>query len=295
MNDEIIKNCPICNSSSFTDLFQCKDQTASKESFPLIKCNQCSLVITSPRPDENSIGKYYESIDYISHSKNSRGILDRIYFIARSIALRNKKKLISRYFNSGKLLDYGCGAGSFLAYVKHSGWQAFGVEPSAKARDIAKESGAVIAASFEELQEGKFDIVTLWHVLEHIHQLNETVEKLKTKLAETGIILIAVPNHESFDATHYKSDWAAYDVPRHLWHFSQQSMSQLLKKHQLKLLETVPMKMDSFYVSILSEKYKKQKGNLAGILKGLSIGLKSNIRANKTRQYSSLIYIAQKE
>lgn len=295
MSEEKIKNCPICNSSSFTDLFQCKDQTASKESFPLIKCNQCSLVITSPRPDENSIGKYYESSDYISHSGNSRSLFDRIYFIARSIALRNKKKLISRYFNSGKLLDYGCGAGSFLAYMKHSGWQAFGVEPSAKARDIAKESGAVIAASIEELQEEKFHMVTLWHVLEHIHQLNETVEKLKTKLAENGIILIAVPNYESFDATHYKNDWAAYDVPRHLWHFSQQSMSQLLKKHQLKLLETVPMKMDSFYVSILSEKYKKQKGNLASILKGLSIGLKSNIKASKTNQYSSLIYIAQKE
>lgn len=295
MREETIKNCPICNSSSFTDLFQCKDQTASKESFPLIKCNQCSLVITSPRPDENSIGKYYESTDYISHSGKSRSLFDRVYFIARSIALRNKKKLISRYFDSGKLLDYGCGAGSFLAYMNDSGWQAFGVEPSTKARDIAKESGAVIAASIEELQEEKFHTVTLWHVLEHIHQLNETVEKLKTKLAENGIILIAVPNYESFDATRYKNDWAAYDVPRHLWHFSQQSVRQLLKKHQLKLLETVPMKMDSFYVSILSEKYKKQKGNLAGILQGLSIGLKSNIKASKTNQYSSLIYIAQKE
>jgi 2-polyprenyl-3-methyl-5-hydroxy-6-metoxy-1,4-benzoquinol methylase len=292
---ETVSSCPICNSHNFKDIFKSKDYTSSNEIFQLIKCDNCSLIITSPRPNEENIRKYYESIDYISHSAKTESFFNKIYFLARNIAITNKRKLIEQYNPVGKLLDIGCGTGSFIRYMKQNEWEPTGVEPSAKARKIAQETAIDIVEKIEDIKDQKFNVITMWHVLEHIHDVNKTILKIKELLKSDGTLFIAVPNYKSYDAKYYTTTWAAYDVPRHLWHFSQEIIKKLLQKHNLEVISIQPMKMDSFYVSLLSEKNNNPTTiPILRIIKAFIIGLLSNLKAIRTSNYSSLIYIAKK-
>lgn len=289
--------CPICEGKTFTPFLNCKDYTVSRETFQIIKCRQCQFGVTSPTPD--NIGDYYLSDSYISHSKKATTLIDKIYLLARSFTLKWKLKLISNYIPKSAdltLLDYGCGTGEFLKKCSSKGWNICGIEPSAKARKQSSEiTQTTIAASLEDMSINNFNIITLWHVLEHIADLNKTIEKLKDKLSNSGTMFIAVPNHRSWDAKHYSEFWAGYDLPRHLWHFSQSNMEALLQKNSLKLICKIPMKLDAYYVSLLSEKYKHHGAStITGLLNAILNGLKSNLRARKNNEYSSLIYIVRK-
>jgi 2-polyprenyl-3-methyl-5-hydroxy-6-metoxy-1,4-benzoquinol methylase len=295
MTLESVTTCPICNGTTF-DLFdRCSDFTTSKEEFSIVKCRGCNFLITNPRPDANSIGKYYKSDSYISHTNSSKTLIDKLYKVVRAFTLRWKLNLVNAQKPVGKILDYGCGTGEFLATCKRANWDCYGVEPSAEARKKATEfTNLPITRSLNEMDQTKFDIITLWHVLEHIDNLNEKLSELKSFLKEDGIIFIAVPNHESLDAKIYTSYWAGYDVPRHLWHFSQENIKRLFTSHQLHLTKVIPMKQDSFYVSILSEKYRyPNRNSLLNLMKGFIVGLRSNLAAGKNKNYSSLVYIAR--
>ncbi len=293
----MIKNisvCPICNGKHFLPHLKVKDETVTREIFSILKCANCTFLVTSPQPDESIIGKYYESNSYISHAKSSAQILDKIYFLARKLALRNKRQLIEKYTDKGSILDFGCGTGSFLNYMKLHNWHSMGIEPSDKARKITEELGINVKKNLANLPEQKFNVITLWHVLEHIHELNTTLDSLTHILAQNGTIFIAVPNHKSYDSIHYNSKWAAYDVPRHLWHFNQNNISDLAANHNLEIKAIFPMKMDSYYVSLLSEKYAHPDQNLLHrITKALYNGFISNRKASKSTEYSSLIYVAK--
>ncbi|SKC74922.1 class I SAM-dependent methyltransferase [Ohtaekwangia koreensis] len=292
-----IKLCPVCNASNFTNQINCTDNTVSHEKFAVIKCNTCALLITSPRPDDSSIGEYYLSEDYISHSAKAKSAIDKIYLIARNYTLEWKQKLLKQHSQkgAGKILDYGCGTGTFLQSCRNYGWNVFGVEPSDLARKEAENSvQQTVYQSLNSLQEDSFDIITLWHVLEHVPDLDNTIQQLRSKLANTGTMFIAVPNHSSWDGSNYKEDWAGYDVPRHLWHFSRENMSMLMKKNGLRVERTIPMKLDSFYISLLSEKYRRGTNTIGGMLSAVINGMKSNMLARKTGEYSSLIYIIKK-
>lgn len=167
-----------------------------------------------------------------------------------------------------------------------------GVEPTENARLQAQQiTGLPIASSIEEIK-GSFSVITLWHVLEHVLDINNTIDTLVSRLDQTGTIFIAVPNYKSMDSTHYKQNWAAYDVPRHLWHFSQTTMTNLLKQHGLKIKTIEPMKLDAYYVSLLSEKYKAGKTGVYQYINAIKTARKSNSLAKRTKEYSSLIYIA---
>ncbi len=293
---EEVKSCPVCNGTIFKDYLHCTDYTVSHEIFHLKSCT-CELIITSPRPDNQTIGNYYLSDDYISHSNKAETLIDKIYLLARKYTLKQKLNLISVYnANPGKLLDFGCGTGEFLRTCKSAGWRVSGVEPSAIARTKAIENtNENIVASFTQLTDNQFDIITLWHVLEHVPDLNDTLQVLASRLNQSGTICIAVPNYKSYDASRYHEHWAAYDVPRHLWHFSPSSMEKLLARNSLRLVDIKPMKLDSFYVSMLSEKYKNGKKNTPkGMRSAFLNGLRSNFKGKSTGNYSSLIYIAQK-
>jgi 2-polyprenyl-3-methyl-5-hydroxy-6-metoxy-1,4-benzoquinol methylase len=293
-----VTECPVCQANSFSKFLNCKDYTVSHETFQLILCQQCSLVITSPRPEAHELSKYYLSDAYISHANKSANLIDYVYKISRIFTLKWKYNLLTKYANLDKsrtrILDFGCGTGSFLQECEKHKIRVAGIEPSEIARQQAQARiDGHIASDIESLQ-GTFEVITLWHVLEHVEQLNETIVKLKHRLQENGTMFIAVPNPESPDAKKYQEHWAGYDVPRHLWHFPKRAMEQFLKKHNLKSIAIVPMKLDAYYVSLLSEKYKGDASKLSTITKAILTGWKSNQLARNNTEYSSLIYIARK-
>jgi 2-polyprenyl-3-methyl-5-hydroxy-6-metoxy-1,4-benzoquinol methylase len=293
---EAISNCPICNNHTFHHFLRCSDYTTTKEEFNIIRCSECSFLITSPRPSQSEIGKYYQSDKYISHTGSSKNLTDKLYLLARSYSLSKKRHLIERHLKPGTLLDYGSGTGEFLNHCSIHGWKVEGVEPSQEAKSKAKQfAHLIIHSDLEELTNRKFQVITLWHVLEHIHTLTDTLKRLTELLHEKGKIIIAVPNPESYDAKKYQQYWAAYDVPRHLWHFKKKDISALLKQSGLTLVDIQPMKLDSFYVSLLSESYKHgTRYRLRQLISAFFNGLTSNRKAKLEMNYSSLIYIAEK-
>ncbi len=290
---EKLETCPSCKHPQFDNFLICEDYSVSKESFALVKCKKCELVFTNPRPSKNELGKYYESNEYISHTNKGNSLINILYKLVRSYTLISKRKILQQFHDSGTVLDYGCGTGDFLRVLEKKGLETFGIEPNEQAKKLAEKQvkGKVLGSVEEVPGDQKFDVITAWHVVEHISELRETLKLLRKRLNKDGHFIVAVPNINSHDATIYKEKWAGYDVPRHLYHFSQASFKNLAEKSKFKLVKTLPMKFDSFYVSLLSEKYKNGKSNL---IKGLLNGLASNRKAATTGEYSSLIYILKK-
>lgn len=290
--------CPVCKSTALQHVFNVKDYTVSHQHFEILECKSCSLRFTQDVPDQQSIGAYYKSEEYISHTNTSKGFINQLYQKVRKRTMMQKAAIIKQYthLKAGRVLDIGCGIGTFLHTMKGQGWTVKGLEPDYDARKLAKEIyGLDIQPSHElfALEKKQFNAITMWHVLEHVHELHQYVAQLKELIADDGKIFIAVPNYTSKDAEVYKEFWAAYDVPRHLYHFSPQSMQQLMQLHGLKIIQHLPMWYDSFYVSMLSNKYKSGSTNF--ISPGLH-GLSSNINAwGNVQECSSLIYIIEKE
>ena len=289
-----ITDCPICKSTDLQNFRSCEDFTVSHEMFHVKRCSNCTLGITTPRPDNNKLGDYYRSNEYISHSGKSSGGIGIIYRIVRSFALYDKLSKIQKFKRSGSILDFGCGTGEFLKTMKNAKWNIQGLEVSHPARQKAEKlTGKKIIQSLDEISSSQFDVITAWHVIEHVPDLTQTIQKLKMALKKDGVLFIAVPNYVSPDAEKYQNFWAGFDVPRHLWHFSKQSMATLFESASLKLLDIVPMKLDAYYVSMLSEKYQnKNVLTPLQIVSGFFSGLTSNLRAGKNN-HSSLIYIAK--
>ena len=287
-------NCPVCEGENFNPFLKCKDNTGSDESFNIVKCATCGFAFTNPIPEEYEIAKYYESEEYISHSNTKKGIVNSIYQLVRNHTLDKKVKLLNRLSNGKNLLDIGCGTGEFLDRAAKNSFDCIGIEPSetAKRQGIENFQLKVFAEDhLTNLKSSAYDFITMWHVLEHVYDLNKRIETLKRLIKPNGHIIIAVPNLDSYDANYYKEKWAAYDVPRHLYHFSPKAIQNIFQKHRIELVEVLPMKFDSFYVSMLSEKYKNGSINL---LRAFTTGLTSNFKANKEKSYSSQIYILKK-
>jgi len=282
--------CPICGDKKFSKYLETLDYTTTREAFTIQKCDQCSFLLTNPRPDQTSIGRYYQSDQYISHTGGGRTLMDTVYRSVRNITLKSKLSLLNKYQSKFNVLDYGCGTGEFLSTCKDAGWTVTGVEPSEDAR-LKNRRDLHVVDDISKVN-GQVNAITMWHVLEHIHELNETLAKLRSLLTNNGTIFIAVPNHESYDAQVYKNFWAGYDVPRHLWHFNKENIKTLLTRHNLKLQAIVPMKFDAYYVSLLSESYKNPgKTSIMKSASAFATGMLSNIKAGKDN-HSSLIYIA---
>ena len=265
------------------------DYSVSKETFDLYYDQDLDLLITSPQPSPENLGRYYESNDYISHTDSKRSLFEKVYHFVKGIALKNKLNLINNCSSSkGNLLDIGAGTGDFLFTAKQNGWETIGVEPSEKAKGIAIGKGIKFSDSTQDLESHSFDVITMWHVLEHVPNLEIQIKELKRLVKPNGTIIIAVPNFKSYDAKYYGKFWAAFDVPIHFWHFSKTAIQLLFEKENIKLEKVLPMKFDSFYVSLLSEKYKKGKMNF---VKAIWIGLVSNWKAKSSLEYSSHIYV----
>lgn len=292
---EKLTHCPLCNSGHFHNHIICKDYTVSHEQFAIVQCDSCDFYFTNPRPEPQALPKYYESEDYISHQNKSNNLINTVYRFARSYTLKQKLKLVQHYKSGGKLLDIGCGTGHFLKTCQSGGFEVQGIEPSSTARQQAVDQNLTVFEDISSIPDSStFDVITMWHVLEHIPNLNEFLQHVHHLLSSNGTLIVAVPNIESFDQKLYQQNWAAYDVPRHLYHFSQKTMQALMKKHSFKLINTSPMKLDAFYVSLLSEKYAHN--GKTKYLQSFINGLKSNNYAKHHKNnYSSLIYIFSKK
>ena len=286
--------CPVCYHKEYSKLLTVKDFTVSTENFEVVECTSCGFRYTGHPPTPDQIGRYYQSDAYISHTDSKKGIFNTIYQLIRKQAVASKRKLVTQYSyrQTGQLLDYGCGTGAFLVEMKSAGWLVQGMEPDPGAASRAAELTSSVISHPDQLAsvpDKAFDVVTMWHVLEHVHDLHCTLDHVKRILKQGGILIVAVPNHTSFDARHYAADWAAYDVPRHLHHFSPDSLSKLMQMHSMKVKAIKPMWYDAFYVSLLSEKYKTGSMRL---IPAVFTGIISNINAIfKKGVCSSQIYI----
>jgi 2-polyprenyl-3-methyl-5-hydroxy-6-metoxy-1,4-benzoquinol methylase len=273
-----------------------KDHSVSGEEFQLKHNLELDMLATFPEPKGEKLSDYYKSEDYISHTDTKRNLLEYVYHSIRKISLKRKLKLINSFNSESKnLLDIGCGTGDFLETTLKSNWQIVGIEPNEQARQIAnsKTNNSVFETEYlANLKPNSFDVITLWHVLEHLPDLEMHTTLLKSLLKPNGTLVIAVPNFKSYDAEHYKNFWAAYDVPRHLWHFSRTSISELFKRENMSLVKTLPMIFDAYYVSLLSEKYKS---GFMNPIKAFWVGFRSNQKARASKEYSSLIYILKSD
>lgn len=289
---ENVSACPLCGNTVFSIFLHSKDYFFSGEEFDIVKCTKCGLKLTNPRPEADEIGRYYESEDYLSHDVKKKSLISSIYKIARKISLGNKFRLVKKWSNGKDILDIGCGTGEFLGICQQKGMTVTGIEPNIKAASYAREVNKIRVYDekyLESLSEPSFDVITMWHVLEHVHDLNERMSKISQLLRSSGILILAVPNSSAFDAELYKTFWAAYDLPRHLYHFSQETILMLGEKHHFRIEKILPMKMDAYYISLLSEKYANGKQNFLAALKN---GFLSNLNARRNSgKYSSLIFI----
>lgn len=298
MNKIIHKTCPLCGSSNIEKQFACKDHFATGELFDIYKCSECSFTFTQGVPDEKEIGPYYDTPTYVSHSDTNKGLINKLYHIVRDIMLRRKVSLIKKLsmLRGGNILDYGAGIGHFAKAMQKAGWSVTAIEKSNQAREYAKKSLAVDMEPEEYLstiEDGTFDVVTMWHVMEHIQQLDNFWERVHKILDDNGIAVIAVPNSTSYDAEYYRENWAAYDVPRHLWHFEPTTIMNWGLKHGFILERQYTMPFDGFYISMLSERYKGAKcATLRGIWNGL-LGWFATF--DKCSASSSIIYVFRKK
>jgi 2-polyprenyl-3-methyl-5-hydroxy-6-metoxy-1,4-benzoquinol methylase len=293
-----IDKCIICDGDNFIHLFQCKDYLLTQEMFSVFQCKSCGFRFTNPRPENKKLPDYYKSENYISHSENPKNLIDKIYNIVRNYTLKQKYKLVNKYHSQSELispalniLDIGCGTAEFLKLFKQNKWQVYGIEPNESARDIAQTRNGIVTFNenyINEFSDNQFNVITLWHVLEHVPDIKSLITDIKRIINKKGILIIAIPNSDSLDARIYKQYWAAYDVPRHLYHFNKTSIKTLFDKYNFEIIEIIPMKFDAYYISLLSEKNKSGKSNL---LRASINGLKSNLYAGKDNNYSSLIFV----
>ena len=292
----LLNNCPICSGDNLLKKLDCIDHSTSKEKFTIVSCETCDFNFTNPRPKDSLLGDYYKSDTYISHSNNPKGLFNWMYHTVRKYAIGRKLNHLKRISKNKNHLDIGCGTGEFLNACKNAGYNTKGIEPSEIAREQAINNFNLSVSenvNLDQFKENQFDSITMWHVLEHVPTINQTIKNINRILSHSGKIIIAVPNHKSWDAQYYKEFWAAWDVPIHLWHFSKLSIEKLFHKYNFRLVETKPMLFDSFYVSLISEEFKTGKKRF---IIGFIIGLISNILGILTKRgCSSSIYVFEKQ
>ena len=295
-HDEKMNNkCPWCGSGKAQINLWLKDEFLTKEDFHICECLNCGLLYTMPRPDKEKIGAYYKSEAYYSHQENKKGFIPKVYERVKSINLKHKYRLATNGMQPGKLLDIGCGVGDFLHTAEMHGWECIGVEPSEDAKTIAQKrmKGTIITSEeLESFPDGAFDVITMWHVLEHVDDLKWQVAQLQRLVKPSGRVVIAVPNYKSYDGQYYKEHWAAYDVPRHLNHFNRITLSKIFKTSGLELVKMDKLKWDAYYISYLSEQYRHHS---LPLVRGLYRGFISNCKARRSGEWSSLVYVFERK
>lgn len=283
-------HCPLCRQELKT-VFTTKDFLVSGEKFDIVECSDCRLRLTSPFPDKDKLGSYYESDEYISHTGETKGLFDSTYNMVRSYTLGRKINIVEKSSRKkqGAILDIGCGAGHFLNTMKANGWNVKGVDASRKARELVNSQFNIDVITPEVWlnSDETYDVITCWHSLEHVYEPWDYLEKIKTQLNHGGVLIVALPNYESTDGNKYRADWAAYDTPRHLYHFTHSSMEKIMTANGFNIEDINRMPFDAFYISVLSAR-TAGRSPISGIWNGFVSWLFSMVNKKKC---SSLIYI----
>ena len=291
-----INRCPVCGHSSFKHFLNVPDWLVSKEVFELQQCEQCQFVFTANAPLEKDAGPYYNSEEYVEHSDTSSGLIYSVYHVARRAMLHYKYIKIKRLHAGKKLLDVGSGSGYFLNFMKKKGYNVTGVEISKKAVALCKKNFGIKAHSPSEFLEEKldtdYDIISLWHVFEHVYSYDAYFELFSKSLNNNGYLILALPNCDSQDARMNKSYWGAYDTPRHIWHFTSKTIELFAMGRGFKMIKKHRMPLDPFFNVMVSDSYKDKFTFLPlTLLKGLYSYIISLLNIEKS---SSIIYIFQK-
>lgn len=289
-----MNTCPWCGTPTENNILELKDYFLSQEEFKIMECPHCGLRFTVPRPAPEVIGKYYQSDEYFSHQQNKKGLVPRIYEFVKSFNIKYKASLATAGIPHGCLLDIGCGVGDFLAYVQKQGWEVQGIEPSDAAKKIAESRLGFLPkapTAYDSFPDQTFDVITMWHVLEHVDDLHFQTSEIIRLLKPGGRLIIALPNFQSFDCQYYKDKWAAWDVPRHLNHFAPDVLRGLFTSLGFQVIDTQRLRWDSYYISYMSERFL---GHAFPLLRGAWVGLRSNCKACHNGMYSSLVYRFQK-
>jgi SAM-dependent methyltransferase len=290
--------CPLCLSDNKVLHLRCTDHLVSQEEFDIYRCGSCGFTFTDNYPDESETGRFYESSDYISHDDNARGFINKVYRLARVLMLGRKRRAITKITGreTGRLLDIGCGTGYFPGMMKNHGWEVTGVEPGKKARDFARTSFGIEVidpGQISTLPSATYDCITLWHTLEHFHDPQSYAGEIRRLLSPEGICLVAIPNCSSYDALYFGKFWAAWDVPRHLWHFEPGTFSLFAEKEGFSIIKTMALPLDVFYISILSLRHKEITFPFA---KGIALGFWFSLKAFfVVCRSSSLIYFLKQK
>ncbi|PKP53931.1 MAG: hypothetical protein CVT92_01845 [Bacteroidetes bacterium HGW-Bacteroidetes-1] len=288
---KVRNECPVCGSKAFKNFDQIPDYFLTKEVFTIDQCEICGFLFTNPYPPKETIGKYYQSDLYLSHPKSAFSFLAIIYNLVKKINIHSKYKSASSKLAPGRVLDIGCGSGDFLYYCKEKGWEIEGIEPHEEARVFVSKMVKKEIYNPDriiEFPDNHFELITMWHVLEHVDDLDFQLQQVSRVLKKNGRLILALPNYQSYDCLYYKRYWAGWDVPRHLYHFERNTIQRLSKRFGLISEEIIPMRWDSFYVSLLSEKYANHSFSF---FRAMLSGFKSNRKAKVSGEYSSLLYV----
>jgi 2-polyprenyl-3-methyl-5-hydroxy-6-metoxy-1,4-benzoquinol methylase len=264
-----------------------KDYFYSQDVFEVLPSKHEGVLETFPKLNEAELSGYYNHENYISHQTKSKTLLEKVYQVAKRVMIKRKQNKVFNFCKSGRILDIGTGTGDFLKSFDSKSWEKFAIEPNEGLHKALKNEKIHILKSVEEIQHQQFDVITLWHALEHIPNLEGTLQRIQSSLNPDGVLIIAVPNYNSYDAAFYKTHWAAWDVPRHVWHFSKSGLISLCQKFNFEFVTNSPLLLDAFYISIISEKYR----NSNNMLRAFCVGLYSNLLGLFKNEYSSFVYV----
>ena len=268
-----------CNS------IETKDYLVTHESF-FVEEKEKGISFTHPVIADEEIDKYYNTTAYLSHSSN-KTLISFFFDLFSNIMVKKKTSFMLGLGGVSAYLDYGCGIGKLISSMNKKGVASYGYDTSSLAISVCNNKSLNASSNLDDLPN-KYDLISFWHSLEHVSDYTKVLKKTKKMLSKNGTMVVALPNYDSFDAKFYSKFWAAYDTPRHRVHFTKKGFIKAASQLGFEVVKTKPLFLDSFYISMMSEKYKQ---SLFYFLKGLFIGALSNLFFFFTKQASSHTYV----
>lgn len=246
---EIIHHCKLCGSTKHKLIYEAEDHF-TQEQFSLIRCTNCSLIFTNPRPSQKELKRYYPPSYYGDLGKRFHPVIENVVDLFRK---RLGNKIDSYFPNRGRILEVGSGRGTLLYEMAEKGWTAMGTEYSENLAEEVKNAIGVRVYPTPELKDcgfpdNYFDVVLCYHVLEHLPDPIDTLGEIHRIIQPNGLLVAAVPNIGGFTARLTNNRWFGIDVPRHLFHFTPKTLDRALTQNGFEIISrsTLSIEQDIF-------------------------------------------------